>query len=258
MATKGNTRLDKISTREILKELEEAKDNTEFFYLYVSTAGEERKKQTRQLPTGQLRLTFTTEDEDSDDTQSEEEGEDEQMEDDNADTTENISQPPSSPLGEDNTVNSNNPPPSLPLPEDDQNNPPSSSSSLSKDKPRNEAMNKVHKVVLPKILGPDGWKKVHDKDMKLTYKALYFNRIKKYQSEDDTTYVQRVAAIRKKIADEADKLKEEHHANFKINSLLSKPFLYDELALAEQTMKEGSTQKQQLKQTDLNKYITKK
>ena len=115
-------------------------------------------------------------------------------------------------------------------------------------------MNKVHKVVLPKVLSIDGWEKVYDKDMKLTYRALYFNIIKKQQGEDDNTYIQRVGKIRQMVAEEADKVKKEYDVNFKINSLLSKPFLYNEEALAEQSMREGPTQKQS-KQTRMDDYF---
>ena len=45
MATGGNTELERIGTDEILQKLKKAGDNTEFFYLYVSSAGEERKNQ---------------------------------------------------------------------------------------------------------------------------------------------------------------------------------------------------------------------
>ena len=46
MATGGNTELlERIGTDEILQKLKKAGDNTEFFYLYVSTASEERKNQ---------------------------------------------------------------------------------------------------------------------------------------------------------------------------------------------------------------------
>ena len=220
--------LEKIGTSEILKKLKEADgDSTEFFYLYVSTAGKERKKQTRRqlhIP-GQKKLNFPpshTEDEDSDDTGSED---DEQMEVDKVGTTTgNITQETQS-LDGDNAVAKDNPSPPL-----------------SKDKARKEAMKKIHKVVLPKVLSEDGWMKVYDKDKKLTYRALYFNIIPKHQDEDDTKHIQRVGKIRITLVEEAKKVKKEYDVNFKINSLLSKPFVYDEPTLVEQSMREGSTQ----------------
>ena len=236
MASGGNTRLKKIGTSEILEKLKEFDgDSTQFFYLYVSTAGKERKKQKRrQLPEGQQKLKFQpihTEDGDSsDDTGSED---DEQMEVNEVDTTtENTSQQAAS-LDGDNTVVVDNPSPPL-----------------SKDKARSEAMNKVHKVVLPKVLSEDGWMKVYDKDMKLTYRALYFNIIQKHRDEDDDDYIQRVSKIRTTLAEEANKVKKEYDVNFKINSLLSKPFVYDEQTLLEQSMREGSTH-QPLKQKQM-------
>ena len=115
-------------------------------------------------------------------------------------------------------------------------------------------MNKVHKIVVPNVLSTGGWRKVHDKDMRLTYRALYFNTITKHQNEDDNDYIQRVGKIRKTLADEAHKVKEEYHVNFRMNSLLSKPFLYDEEALVEQSIREQSTQKQS-RQTRMDDYM---
>ena len=118
---------------------------------------------------------------------------------------------------------------------------------LAKEKAREKAMCKIHKVTVPTVLSGDGWMKVYDKDMKLTYRALYFNIIQKHQDEDDNAYIQRVNKIRTTLAEEAKKVKKEYDVNFKINSLLSKPFVYDEQALLEQSMREGSTH-QPLKQ----------
>ena len=225
MATGDNTRLKKIGTSKILEKLKRAGgDSTQFFYLYVSTAGKERKKQTRKQVSGQQKLNFPpthTEDEDNDDTESED---DQQMEVDEVDYTGNVTQQTQS-LDGDNLVVEDNPSPAL-----------------SKDKARKEAMNTVHKVVLPKVLSKDGWMKVHDKDMKLTYRALYFNIIQKHQDEDDIVYIKRVGNIRTTLAEEADKVKKQYDVNFKINSLLSKPFVYDEPTLVEQSLREESTQ----------------
>ena len=241
MATGDHKKLDKISTSEILQKLKAVDDdNTEFFYLYVSTAGIERKRQKRrQLSSDQRTLKFLplrSKDEESDESGEDDEDNDDndQMEVDNVSTTENTSQP-IAPSDGDTPVVQDTP----------------GSSSLSKDKARKEAMNKVHTVVLPKVLSTGEWRKVYDKDMKLTYRALYFNIIKKYQGEDDNTYIQRVGKIRQTLVEEADKVKKEYDVNFKINSLLSKPFLYDELALVEQSVREGSTQKQPKQRLDV-------
>ena len=123
-------------------------------------------------------------------------------------------------------------------------------SSLPKKKAREKAMSKIHKVTVPTVLSKDGWMKVYDKDMKLTYRALYFNIIQKHRDEDDNAYIQRVNKIRTTLAEEAKKVKKEYDVNFKINSLLSKPFVYDEQTLLEQSMREGSTH-QPLKQKQM-------
>ena len=114
-------------------------------------------------------------------------------------------------------------------------------------KARKKIMKKVHTDILPKVLCPHGshlgWKKVCDKDMKPTYRALYFKIIPKDKDEDNILYIQRVNKIRSTLLEEVDKLRTKHDVNFKINSLLSKPFLYDEDYLTEQSMREGYTQK---------------
>ena len=115
-------------------------------------------------------------------------------------------------------------------------------------------MTYVHKVILPTLLGPEEWKKVFDKDTKLTYRALYFNIIKRRSTEDESTFVQRVGQIRHKIADEAKQVMKDRGVNFKINSLLSKPFLYNEEALEEQTMRATQTQPPGLKQRTMDDY----
>ena len=223
MASGDSTRLEKISTREILEQLKLANgDSTNFFYLYVSTGGMEQKdKKRRQLPPGQQTIDrFLPTHSHNDDTESEED-DDNQMEADNhMDSTETTSQSVMSPP---------------------QNDP-----SLSGSKTDREvAMEKVHKSILPKVLKSlHGWKKVYDKDLKITYRALYFNIIEKQPDEDDITHIQRVGRIRERIREEADKLKTQYGVNFKINSLLSKPILYDEEALKDMSMSKGSTQRQ--------------
>ena len=57
--------------------------------------------------------------------------------------------------------------------------------------------------------------------------------------------------IRKKV----DTLKKDRGVNFKINSLLSRPLLYDPGTLQEQSMREGSTQRQ--RQTQIGEYFHK-
>ena len=243
----SNKKLDRISTKKILQKLKAVDgDNTEFFYLYVSTAGKERRRQKRkELPRGQQTLNFPSlpsGDEESDDAENDEDDDDDdQMEDDDDDQMEDDDDR----MGDDTTSQPISPPDGDMV----QNSP-----SLSKDKARSEAMNKVHKVVLPKVLSTDGWRKVYDKDMKLTYRALYFNIIRKHQNENDNTYIQRVSKIIKTLKGEADQVMKEHNVNFKFNSLLSKPFLYDEVALLEQSRRQESTQ-QQSKQMRIDDYV---
>ena len=239
-------KLESITTAEILTKLKEKGNNTEFFYLYVSTAGKERKKRQQKaqvLPQGQQQLNFPPPDpvEDDDDiTDSDEEDDedtDDQDNDDIMDSQDNSTCNQDDQSGANQSLDSQ---PSL------------SSPPMSKDKARQDAMNHVHKFILPLLLGQDRWKKVYDKDIKLTYRALYFNIIEQNRDEDELTFVQRVGQIRHKIADEAKKLKEERRVNFKINSLLSKPFLYDEKALEEQTMRATQTQPPGKKQMTLD------
>jgi len=255
MATRGERakvpKLQSITTAEILRKLTaQGGDNTEFFYLYVSTAGKERKKRQQRaqvLPKGQQQLPFLpqnkqVEDESDDNDDTDDQDDDRNDQGDIMDSQDN------------STYN-----------QDDQsavnasfNSQPSQSSSmslaLSKDKTRKDTMKKVHEEILPTLLGPDEWKKVFDKDTKLTYRALYFNTIEKYPNEDESIFIQRVGQIRHKIAKEAKKLMKENNVNFKINSLLSKPFLYDEVALEEQTMRTTQTQPPGMKQTTLDDF----
>ena len=114
-------------------------------------------------------------------------------------------------------------------------------------------MNYVHNTILPLVLEPKGWKKVVDKDTTVTYRALYFNIIKRYSDDEDVcTFTKRVG-ICHKIAEDVQKKMDKHQVNFKINSLQSKSFLYDEKAL-EQSMRATQTQAPGLKQTTLDDY----
>ena len=161
---------------------------------------------------------------DSDDTESEGDDDNQMEADDHMDSTESTSQSMTSP---------------------------SSDPSLPQSKKRKDAMKKVHSNILPAVLKPLGWKKVYDKDLKITYRALYFNVIEKQQNEDDISHIRRVGRVRERIREEADKLKTQHGVNFKINSLLSKPLLYDEEALEDISKREGSTQRQ----PQINEYF---
>ena len=109
-----------------------------------------------------------------------------------------------------------------------------SSQPLSKDKDRQDAMKAVHDEVLPLTLGRTGWKKVVDKDGRASYRALYFNIIPQDIDENDKDYIKRVAKIKETITEKVKREKQQYNnPNFKINCLLSKPFLYDGMALDE-------------------------
>ena len=107
----------------------------------------------------------------------------------------------------------------------------------SRKKARKVAMNEVHQRILPDILYPVGWKKVYDKDQKSTYRALYFSTSARRPNEDEITHNRRVGEIREKIHEAVKRLQEKYGVNFKINSLLSKPILYDKLSTEEQSQK---------------------
>ena len=270
MATRGERpkvlKLQSITTADILRKLKQVTDkggdNTEFFYLYVSTAGKERKKRQQRaqlLPQGQQQLCFPpqaeedpveddeiidSDEEDDEDTDDQDDDRDDQdddrdVQDDRMDSQDNRTYSQDDQTGANVSFGSQ---PSLSSP---------LSPLLSKDKARQEAMNHVHKVILPSLLGQDGWQKVYDKDTKLTYRALYFNIIEQIRTEDEPTFVQRVGQIRHKIAHEAKTLMKDRGVNFKINSLLSKPFLYNEKALEERATQ---TQPPGLKQRTLDDY----
>jgi len=257
MATRGERakvpKLQRITTADILQKLTEQNgDNTEFFYLYVSTAGKERKKRQQRPQVLPQELPQTEDDEktDSDDNEdTDDQDDDTDDQDDDTDDQGDIMD------SQDNSTYNQHDQSGVNTSVDSQLSQSSSiSPPMSKDKARQEAMSHVHNTILPLLLGQDGWKKVYDKDIKLTYRALYFNIIRLNPDEDKSTFVRRVGQIRHKIAQEAKKLKEECHVNFKINSLLSKPFLYDEVALEEQTMRTTQTQPPGMKQATLDHF----
>jgi len=263
MAHREKPKLQSILLLRKLKQVtEKGGDNTEFFYLYVSTAGvEQRRKPKRTQPhlEGQQHLPFTpqrnrTDPVDDDNTDSDQDdNQDDSTSDQNLDIDAQFDEideqedgmDDQSRQGSTNIASSSSQPSAASL----------LSRSLTQDKIRQEAMIYVHNTILPLILEPEGWKKVVDKDTKLTYRALYFNIIKKHPGEDvQATYIPRVGMIRHKIAKKVQELKDERQVNFKINSLLSKPFLYDEEALAEQTMRATQTQPPGMKQRTLDDY----
>ena len=208
----------KISTSEILELLQANSDHTKFFYLYVSTSGTEEKRQrNRKLLSGQQTLDKYIQGEDSDDIDGSGDESDEAMN--------LISQPLLQ----------------LPVEEDPvAQNPPSTSKSA-----REKVIEDVHGKILPKLLcNVHGWQKVYDKDMKITYRALYF------KIEDN---IQKAAKYRDIIHEEVDKFKKERGVNFKVNSLLSRPLRYDKTALEEQSTREGPPQRK--KQKCIDTYI---
>ena len=234
--------VQKISTSEILELLRTNSDHTKFFYLYVSTSGrEDKREKSKPLPAGQQTLDKYTQkeveveeveeevEEDSDDSESSGDGDVEAM-----DSSSQLLPVQGNPVAQNSPVL-----PSTPI-----------------KKPRKDAMNDVHQKILPQLLCPYGWKKVYDTDLKITYRALYFNTIEKQPNEDDITHIQRVGEYRKMISDKVEELKKERGVNFRINSLLSRPLLYDPPTLQEQSMREGSTQRKQ--QTQINAYFSKK
>jgi len=202
MASRGKAT---ITTTEILAELKKRDgENKELFYLYVSTSGIEVIGEGHQQQGHQTRITdffSPIQNDNNEDT----------MDDDDDDDA--MSQPLTS---------------VQPL------------LSQQRKKVRRTVMNHIHDNVLPSLLCQEGWKKVVDKDGKPTYRALYFNVIEKTQDETDIAHIQRVSKVRERIAEEAEKVKKEYNVNFKTNSLLSSPILYDSSALEELSMREPS------------------
>ena len=208
-------KLNKIRTSEILEKLTQTDgDNRDFFFLLVSTRGRENRHR-RSTPDGQHDTNL--EGEDDSDISSEDDDNDQMDTDDNVNTTGNTPQSTSPPVEHGPEA---------------QNNPSSSSSSsLSSISRRTQSARKhVHEVILPDVLRPHGWKKVYDKDSKLTYQALYFGIIQRQPGEDENAHNRRVGRVRESIREKVITLQEQYGVEFKINSLLSKPILYNELA----------------------------
>ena len=115
-------------------------------------------------------------------------------------------------------------------------------------KKRDKAMRAVHKKLPNYLYENGGWQKVQDKDKTTSYRALYFNDIKKETGEDEFDHMLRVGECRvliEKLVDKIKKKKKYNGVNFKVDSLLSKPLLYDEQALKERQKK---LQKKNIKQ----------
>ena len=188
-------KLESITTAEILRKLkqvtEKGGDNREFFYLYVSTSGKEKKKKQQRaqaIPQGQQRITFPPQiEEDSEDDEITDDDSDQDDQDAGRDDHDDIMDSQDNSQADQSEANTSfSSQPSLPSP---------FSQPLSKDNPRTKTMDHVHKVTLPKVLGPEEWKKVFDKDTKLTYRALYFNVIRQHPDEEEFTFIQRVGQI---------------------------------------------------------------
>ena len=184
----------------------------------MSTSGKEDKAQlTEQLPKDQRihdGQCNTESDSEMDYTESEED-DDKQMEDiqpNDVDTTRNPFQPIMLPEAHNRAHNSIK-------------------------KARKAAMNEVHQKTLPEVLRHENWEKVYDKDLKSTYRALYFSTSVRRPNEDEITHNRQVGEIREKIREAVKRLQEKYGVNFKINSLLSKPILYDKQSTEEQSQK---------------------
>ena len=204
-----------ISTSEILESLKATSDHTKFFYLYVSTSASREDKRQKSRQLPVGQQTLDTF------VQQEEDSDDTESSGDDSDDA------PLTKKARKQTMK----------------------------EVRKQAMKEVHNKILPELLYPAGWQKVYDKDMKITYRALYFNIIEKKPNEDDTTHIQRVAQYREMIREKVDTLKKDRGVNFKIDSLLSRPLLYDPRTLQEQSMREGSTQRK--RQTQIVAYLRK-
>lgn len=188
-----------ITTTEILKELRKRDGkNKDLFYLHVSISRIEvavgNKDEQQQLIT----KFFPIQDEDDDDTTDDDED------------SGTMSQPSAS-----------------------------AQLSLSQlKKVRKEVRKQIHDHHLPLLLRSKGWMKVVNKNGKPIHKTLFFNIFEKSQDENDTDHIQKVSKVQQRIAEEMKIVKrnycmKDYNVNFKTNSFLSSPLLYDSLALEE-------------------------
>ena len=201
-------KLAKIHTIDIFEKLTQTDgDNRDFFFLFVSTRGIEDRS---RRPTSNEQHGTNSEGEDDSDTGGEDDNNIQMDTDDNVNTTGNTPQSTS--------------PPVVHGPEAQKN--PSSSSKLRTLS--DSARGHVHQVILPEVLRPDGWKKVYDKDSKLTYQALYFGIIQRKPGEDENTHNRWVGRIRETIRQKVITLQQQRGVEFKNNSLLTKPILYND------------------------------
>ena len=218
------TTQNKITTEEILAKLKDDKDHTEFFYLYVSTSEDDTTdeegsgiKKRRLLDTTAISHNGNSECSSS-------------REDNDVGETGQV----------DNTESAVA-----------DNNPGVQNDQKATDNARSKAMKRVHETIQTEVLYPREWKKVCDKDWKPTYRAFYFKTIEKTRNEKesgkegDIKHMQRVNEIRKEVQKAAEKVMDDSKVKFKINSLLSRPLLYDEKTLEEQLTSLGSTHKEQ-------------
>ena len=154
------TTQNKITTEEILAKLQDDKDHTKFFYLYVSTSeddttyhdeegrGIKKRKLSNTTATshsGNLECSSSREDNDVGETRQ-------------VDNTESVAD----------------------------NNPGVQNDQKAIDNARSKAMKRVHDTIQTEVLYPQKWKKVCDKDWKPTYRALYFKTIEKEQNEKES------------------------------------------------------------------------
>ena len=217
---------DKITTEEILAKLDKEKDHTKFFYLYVSTSEDDKTdEEGRGIKKRKLLNTTATSHSGNSECSSSREDND-VGETGQVDKTESVA---------------------------DNNSGVQNDQKARIDNARSNAMKKAHDTIQTEVLYPRKWKKVCDKDWKPTYRALYFNTIEKERNEKESgkegeiQHMQRVNEIRKVVQKTAEKVMDDSKVKFKINSLLSRPLLYDEKTLEEQltSLRQGSTHKEQ-------------
>ena len=186
-----------ITTAEILEELRNSK-NKDFFYLHVSISRIEVAVSNKDEQQQQITKFFPIQDEDDDTT-------------DDDDDSGAMSQPSASAQ---------------------------LSPSQSRKKVRKEVRKQIHDHHLPLLLRSNGWMKVVDKNGKPIHKTLFFNIFEKSQDENDVDHIQKVSKIPQRIAEEMKIVKRKrymkhYNVNFKTNSFLSTPLLYDSLSLEE-------------------------